>query len=303
MRLKNHSVIYIQGGQLQDAIKNGLVGAGYSLKGEPKLVNYHEVYAAITNSDGAVMGSAWKLTLDNNRLVLAGGIENELDSAASKELCRAGKDFINSLGESPDANKDWRNACVAASIASFARGRFVSVDPEKGRDITIDGTPLNDLVITDGQRGVAYDMDGRRLRYPRTFKSLCKVDVSSDRFCINSSTIPAPIDRKIAVGLMVADMARKSPGVKFDAYEMLSKNLQARFDHEMLLIKANGKAVGTISCPDAIEVSIQLMEQENIQNAHDKNVYRISREPEIVIDPAALDRALKEEATFSPEMS
>jgi hypothetical protein len=264
------SLSFIEAGNdkpLRDSVKSSLEAGGYVIEGDIHFRNYHQAYCGVKGNDGKTVGSAWQFSVKHKELTLVGGREDELPDNILSKLSFPPKEMLYSLSPvSFSKNDNWRKSSLAniqKSERTFSRGTLITMDPAIGAKITADGTALSEAVISDGQRGLAYTCDGRRVRLPRETREIS--DVHCDYPIITAQTIKSRQDRAVASQFFIMDTLINHPGTEFTAVTMRSKPPFDRDDSTMAAIYSNNKIIGCVSGVDNTNFVLDSLTESNIQ--------------------------------------
>lgn len=293
-------------GSLQGVLETSLTAAGFQLEGEPEIVNYNQVYAAVrSEKDDRIIGSAWSIDLHPSQksLALVGNTENYLKDRGARMLSEASEELINRLEESVDANPEWRSTCVENDRNAkrvLGRGSIIKLR----RPIELEsGYNVSELVIVDGQKGSAYTPDGHAIFFPRAIREHSDVVVTREHgvrmpVAINMSTIQDSMKRRIATSLALQDAGMRS-NEAMGYYPASVKSSVIRDDSKCAIMCVGDRVIGTTAGVDCMGIAANYMQKHNLEHGYENQpVMRSKIGPDIRLSPEQLP-ALDRTATSS----
>jgi hypothetical protein len=269
MKKTNLKIVTVSGkDDLKQDVSNSLKAADYAVEGCIE-TNYNHAYAAIRKGK-YLLGSAWKFMIEDERLVLVGGMESDLKTTALvRELSTASLDFIKRLSvngnEEGDVNDEWRIKTLEIAAKNeklITKGTLLQLKADKSMDITVNGDGLSRLIIADGQGIVAYTEEGRQLQLPKPLRR--NYDVV--KLPKATQTLSDNIEHgKLITKLLLTDISRHVKQAMY-GYHIRSKS-SIKNDRDQLIVSTveNGieKTVALVGGKENMEIALKEMEKHN----------------------------------------
>lgn len=284
---------------LEESIVNSLQFAGYEPAGNVFIRNYHQAYCPVKAADGKTVGSGWQFHLNKKEMYLVGGREDEIPEEMIDRYAAPSKEMLFNLSSnSISTNEAWRQAVLEfykSAEATYSKGTLVKIDPEFGKRITTDGYPLSEVIMSDGQRGVGFTHDAKRVRLPRDIRLISEVD--HDFPIITPQTIRYRHDRGIAAAFLAENLVHKYPDAEFSGNQVRIGTSPNRDDSQMYAFYADGNVMCTVMGIEHSNLILDTLKAHNLENGYSENLVTKVGLGSVNIKPDNLSTLVKEITT------